>query len=457
MTPGATKMKLKMVNSFSWSSATDEPICQKGYVHTLGDEFGLFPKRRGKLVTVFSCTRGLGSGISDHVVKFLLDGSVFGDNIDDELSWVNILGARSTIASKVARDSLGLITDVTKVHSLATLGKEKNLADSSQLSKEANSVVSRLPIKTRSRLVQEDKNARLRHKFNTNGDTLALFNAQSGTNLSNEGVGDVVKFEKVDDSVNILQLLLARGCLDGVSQVLPSKNRSVANEIIGDSAGVGVITRDDTIFLTTNHLLLALGLTLFVGLAKGCGDVSVLSWDDQRWTILGRGMPLGGEKDGDSDEEKPPSPDDTKVSPKVIISIGKRSQVVIASNESLTGLRSTYTSTSLVITIVEARTTGNKTVADTRDDLSVEFVRDSDDKAGDLGSIVEILEGSSDGSEEGGDALSNQDDPEGEKVPSSPGLVLEKNRATSEGISDLRHGNERVGEKGDKDGTGLDE
>jgi hypothetical protein len=233
---------------------------------------------------------------------------------------------------------------------------------------------------------------------------------------------------------------IALRSLDSIAEVLPGKHRGVAHQTPHFTTGVGVIPRYNTAITAAHDLLLTLCLSLLIRLAESSGDVGVLARNDQTGSVLGGGVPLGGEEDGNSNEESPPSPNDTEVSPKVVMAVRERCQVVIASNEVYSRLGSTYSRTSLVITIGESRTTWYEAVPNTRNDLVMELVGQksveavcqgidpekpdkpimhqrlaneiarvhdcgADEKTGNLGSSIKGAESRADSSEKGRNAL----------------------------------------------------
>lgn len=57
---------------------------------------------------------------------------------------------------------------------------KNSLATVDQLPQEPNNVIGRLSVKTRSRLIQEEKSG-LSHQLNAKGDSFALFDTQTGS------------------------------------------------------------------------------------------------------------------------------------------------------------------------------------------------------------------------------------------------------------------------------------
>lgn len=222
-------------------------VAEEGNVHAVRHELDLLQHGGSKLVAVVDSAWRLRGGLGNDAVEFLADLVVLGrckphlvpvlalreragNDVNHVLGGIDLLGARSAVATKVVLDRLGMFANIAKVDRLAALGEEKEgielgeqlgrglvdgdedgLADGSKLSKEADRVVRRLTIETRGRLVEEDQDTWLGNKFNANGDALALLNTQSSTDLTNKSIGKVVKLEEIDNGVDILELLRARG------------------------------------------------------------------------------------------------------------------------------------------------------------------------------------------------------------------------------------------------------
>jgi len=212
----------------------------------MGDELGLLPQRGSEFVTVVGSGWRLGSSFADDTIELFFNSIVLRgrqpdlvpilalremsrDDVNHMLGGVDMFWARSPVATKVASNRVAVLANVAKVHCLTALSEEKKgiklreelgrglvngdedgLAVGSQLPQEPNGVVRRLSVKTRSRLIKEDQDARLRDQFDANSNTLALFDAQTGADLADQGIRKIMKFQKVNDSVNILELLLAR-------------------------------------------------------------------------------------------------------------------------------------------------------------------------------------------------------------------------------------------------------
>jgi hypothetical protein len=70
-----------------------------------------------------------------------------------------------------------------------------------------------LPIQARSGLVQEDQNARLGYQLHANCDPLPLLDAESITHSTDKSICQVMELEKINNRVNILELI----CLGGVA------------------------------------------------------------------------------------------------------------------------------------------------------------------------------------------------------------------------------------------------
>ena len=87
---------------------------------------------------------------------------------------------------------------------------ENSLSNVSQLAKELHSTECSLTIETGGGFVEEDKDRRLRDEFDTDSDTLALFNAETSTDTADESVLEVAEFEQINDGVNVSELLFTR-------------------------------------------------------------------------------------------------------------------------------------------------------------------------------------------------------------------------------------------------------
>ncbi|KAI6775242.1 hypothetical protein HG530_002000 [Fusarium avenaceum] len=176
-----------------------------------------------------------------------------------------------------------MIANVAEIHSLSTLSEkeqcielaeklgrglmncdEDGLTDGGKLAKES-----------------DDENTGLGDKLDSNSDTLSLLDTQSRTNSPDQCIGKIMELEKINNCINILELLLAGnitalskkggklecfadgghawldpaldvvekgtfsgGCFDGVRESSPGKDRGVADKAFGIGV-IGVIFGDD--------------------------------------------------------------------------------------------------------------------------------------------------------------------------------------------------------------------
>jgi hypothetical protein len=89
-------------------------------------------------------------------------------------------------------------------------GYEHSLADISKFPEESHRVESGLTIQSRCWLVKENENRGLRYELNTNCHSLALLDRKTSPNLANQRVLKIVKLKKVNDGIDVSQLLLPR-------------------------------------------------------------------------------------------------------------------------------------------------------------------------------------------------------------------------------------------------------
>ncbi|KAI6771895.1 hypothetical protein HG530_002853 [Fusarium avenaceum] len=141
---------------------------------------------------------------------------------------INLGTIRSSVRSSSGlEDELGNIlvgrADSTAVREvfdniLLVNGADDGLTSSAQLSEETNNRVSRLRVKTRGRLVEEEKQRWLGCQLDTNGQPLTLLY----TKTHNDGVLQVIELKKVNDLVHIRNLLSTgnRGILSQDSRKL---------------------------------------------------------------------------------------------------------------------------------------------------------------------------------------------------------------------------------------------
>lgn len=117
-------------------------VAPNGDVHTLSNKFALVQERHGEFESVICSTRLLGSSVGDDIVELLNDvfmlrglepylvpvsalGQSSRNDIDHVLGWIGFLGAWSIVTRKVFFDRVGVITDVSKVHSFSSSGKKE--------------------------------------------------------------------------------------------------------------------------------------------------------------------------------------------------------------------------------------------------------------------------------------------------------------------------------------------
>jgi diacylglycerol kinase family enzyme len=85
-------------------------------------------------------------------------------------------------------------------------GADNGLASSAQFSEETNNRVSRLRVKTRGRLIEEEKQRWLSCQLNANGQPLTLLY----TKAHNDSVLQVIELKEINDLVHICNLLSTR-------------------------------------------------------------------------------------------------------------------------------------------------------------------------------------------------------------------------------------------------------
>lgn len=97
---------------------------------------------------------------------------------------------------------------------------QDGLSSRGELSQERHNQVGALTIQTRSRLIEEEEGTdvrqssrefidlRLADQFNTDSQTLSLFYTETSTRSTNQGVLDIVQFQKINDDIDIGQLFL---------------------------------------------------------------------------------------------------------------------------------------------------------------------------------------------------------------------------------------------------------
>jgi hypothetical protein len=86
-------------------------------------------------------------------------------------------------------------------------GTEDRLASSGELAEERDDHERRLAVETRSRLVEEKKR-RLGDELDADSKTLALLNTETSSRKTDNSVLEVTEFEEINDSVDILELLV---------------------------------------------------------------------------------------------------------------------------------------------------------------------------------------------------------------------------------------------------------
>ena len=152
------------------------------------------------------------------------------------LGWVGFLGTGRAVLGEVVLDGLRVVADLAEVDRLAALGEkqegvelgeellgrlvdsdEDGLADVGELAEETDGVVGGLAIETGGGLVEEDEDAGLGDQLDTNGHTLALFDRETGADATDEGIGQIMKLQKINDGVDVLELLLT-GNLTGLTK-----------------------------------------------------------------------------------------------------------------------------------------------------------------------------------------------------------------------------------------------
>lgn len=89
-------------------------------------------------------------------------------------------------------------------------GDKDGLADIGKFPEKSHRVERGLTVQSGSWFVEEDKDRRFRYELNANRHSLALLNGKTRPKPANQRVLEVVEFEKVDDGINVCQLLLSR-------------------------------------------------------------------------------------------------------------------------------------------------------------------------------------------------------------------------------------------------------
>lgn len=88
-----------------------------------------------------------------------------------------------------------------------------------------------LTVQTRGRLVEEEEHGRLGSKFDTDSNTLSVSHSQTKGRVANDGIGELVKLEELDDVFDVLVLLL-NGCLIRLSEI-STESQSLSNTAHG--------------------------------------------------------------------------------------------------------------------------------------------------------------------------------------------------------------------------------
>jgi hypothetical protein len=226
---------------------------------TDGNFAELFPKRRGKLAigglvfpflcrnSAFECSL-LGALVLELCEVFLNSG-VFGrvaprlvpvdigrrsrsctNDFEHPFGGVSRRRARhSALSLEVVDQDTRVGTDLTKVHSLATLleeqktiearekhsGRLMNSAKNSlavllELVQEVENSPRSLRVQSGGRFVEEQEKGWLCSQFDTDGKTLALLDVETFSRNTDDGIGIFRHFQKLDDFLNVLDLLLPR-------------------------------------------------------------------------------------------------------------------------------------------------------------------------------------------------------------------------------------------------------
>ncbi|KAH0373781.1 hypothetical protein KCU65_g443, partial [Aureobasidium melanogenum] len=119
-------------------------------------------------------TRRLAGSVLDHGIERARA------DIDHMLSGVTARWASSVIPAEVFLDSLRVFSNVTEVDSLASTSEKKQCVE---LCKQLGG-----------RLVDDHLD-----QFNSDCDTLSLFDRKAGTRLADKGMFEIVKLQKVND------------------------------------------------------------------------------------------------------------------------------------------------------------------------------------------------------------------------------------------------------------------
>lgn len=126
---------------------------------------------------------------------------------------------------------------------------------------------------------------------------------------------------RLDISLNVVkQLAVSGGSLDSVGQVLPSKDGGVANEVLVGLVSTGVAVGIALLVVALVARSILGGLSFFV-ILQSCGDLGVLTRNQERSTTLGGGTPARREDDRQSDKKHPPGPDNAEVAPDMAVRV----------------------------------------------------------------------------------------------------------------------------------------